>query len=105
MSQFNLPSISLKKGAVVLGVLALIIVVLYSVGSGRHSLQSSLQLSGGGVAAYGAPTMGIAPAYDSVQNNYGEKGMAYRDEMSISESSIAPQPPIPGQNGGAPSGE
>lgn len=64
--------------------------------------QQSVGLSGS--VSLSAPTMGIAPSYDSTSSNYGERGMVYRDEMSVTKSSIAPMPPIPGPDG-APAGE
>lgn len=103
MPQFKLPPMSWKKGAIIVGILVVITFVV----SGTTSMrQSSPGLSsGGGVASYGAPTMGIAPAYDNAQGSYGEKGMMYRDEMGVTESSIAPMPPIPGPTGDAPAGD
>lgn len=98
MSQFNLPPIATKKAAVILGVLAVIIIVLYGLNSMQSARQSVLGLSLGG-DSYGVATMGIAPAYDSAAGNYG-KGMMYRDEVG---STIAPMPPVPG-DGGAPAG-
>jgi len=98
MSQFNLPPIAPKKAAVILGVLAVIIIVLYGLNSMQSARQSVLGLSLGG-DSYGVATMGIVPAYDSAAGNYG-KGMMYRDEVG---STIAPMPPVPG-DGGAPAG-
>src|SRR3989338_915746 len=98
----NLPPITPKKAVVILGVLAVIIVFSFGAMNDRGGRQL-LDLSGGDVGSYGVTTPGMAPQYDYAQENYG-KGIAYRGEMGVAESSIAPMPPFPGPDS-APAGE
>jgi hypothetical protein len=103
MPHFNLPPIAPKKAAIILGVLVLVIVVFSAMTGPRPLARLTPNFSGGGVASYGVISMGTVPAYDST-DTYG-KGMLYRDEMGIAESSIAPMPPVPGPDSGAPTGD
>ncbi|OGZ08253.1 MAG: hypothetical protein A3D65_02790 [Candidatus Lloydbacteria bacterium RIFCSPHIGHO2_02_FULL_50_13] len=103
MSQFKLPVISWKKGAIILGVLVVIIFVLSGSTNQRVS-QSSTDSSGGGVSSYGAPMMSATSPYGGGEGSY-EKGMAYPDaERGVAELSIASMPPVPGPDN-APAGE
>lgn len=101
MPQFKLPPITFKNGAIIIGILFVLILVVSGV-TGVQQLQPNSGFTGGGVVSQGMPTMGIPSMYDRRGENYGEKGMMYRDEMGVTESSIAPMPPVPGPDGGAP---
>lgn len=101
MSNLNLPQITWKKGAIVVGVLLLVAFAF-------SALTSNQRMGVLGFPAiqfdyYDAATTGSAPSYGGVaQGGYGKA--VYRD-MGVAESLIAPMPPMPGPVSDAPAGE
>src|SRR3989338_2501685 len=107
MSQFKLPPITFKNGAIIIGILLVVIVVV----SGATGMkEASLGLSGGegmsyGTPSYDAPTMSAPSPFGGARASYTKGEMAYPDVSESDAYSIAPMPPVPSPDGAPAQGE